>query len=76
MPDKISIRIDGEYVAAEVGQTILEVARAGEQISFSHAPAGWKMSRRWAPAACASWRSRGVNRLLPACDTTPVQDRR
>jgi bidirectional [NiFe] hydrogenase diaphorase subunit len=29
MPDKISIRIDGEYVAAEVGQTILEVARAG-----------------------------------------------
>ena len=29
MPENISIRIDGEYVPAQEGQTILEVARAG-----------------------------------------------
>ena len=29
MPENISIRIDGEYVPAQQGQTILEVARAG-----------------------------------------------
>ena len=29
MPENISIRIDGEYVPAHEGQTILEVARAG-----------------------------------------------
>jgi len=28
MPEKLSLRIDGEFVAAHEGQTILEVARA------------------------------------------------
>ena len=71
MPDKISIRIDGEYVAAHLGQTILEVARAnGKYIPTlcwleSITPVG-------ACRLCIVEVS-GINRLLPAC-TTPVQD--
>jgi bidirectional [NiFe] hydrogenase diaphorase subunit len=71
LPDKLSIRIDGEYVAAHEGQTILEVARAcGKYIPTlcwleSLTPVG-------ACRLCIVEVS-GVNRLLPAC-TTPVQD--
>ncbi len=71
MPGQISIRIDGEYVTAQVGQTILEVARAnGKYIPTlcwleSITPVG-------ACRLCIVEVS-GVNRLLPAC-TTPVQD--
>lgn len=71
MPEKISIRIDGEYVAAQQGQTILEVAReSGKYIPTlcwleSLSPVG-------ACRLCIVEVS-GVNRLLPAC-TTPVQD--
>ena len=71
MADKISIRIDGEYVAAREGQTILEVARAaGKYIPTlcwleNLSPAG-------ACRLCIVEVS-GVGRLLPAC-TTPVQD--
>jgi NADH dehydrogenase/NADH:ubiquinone oxidoreductase subunit G len=71
VPEKISVRIDGEYVAAHAGQTILEVARAnGKYIPTlccleSVSPVG-------ACRLCIVEVS-GVNRLLPAC-TTPVQD--
>ena len=33
MPEKISIRIDGELVAGREGKTILDAARAGRQSS-------------------------------------------
>jgi bidirectional [NiFe] hydrogenase diaphorase subunit len=72
MPEKISVRIDGEYVAAQEGQTILEVARANGKyiptlcwLEGSVRPVG-------ACRLCMVEVS-GVNRLLPAC-TTPVQD--
>ena len=55
MPEKLSIRIDGEYLAAQEGQTILEVARA----SGKYIPTlCWleSLTPGWAPAACASWR--------------------
>ena len=55
MPENISIRIDGEYVPAQEGQTILEVARA-EASTFQRS-AGWPARRRWARAASASSRS-------------------
>ncbi len=71
MPDKISIRIDGEYVAAEVGQTILEVARAGGK----YIPTLCWLENVSPVGACRLCivEVSGVNRLLPAC-TTPVQD--
>ncbi len=68
---KISIRIDGEYLPAEAGQTILEVARAGGKYIPSLcflpglSPAG---GCRLCMVEVA-----GVNRLMPAC-TTAVQD--
>ncbi len=71
MPDKISIRIDGEYVAAEQGQTILEVARA----SGKYIPTLCWLESLTPVGACRLCivEVSGVNRLLPAC-TTPVQD--
>ena len=71
MPEKIAIRIDGEYVNATEGQTILEVARAGGKyiptLCFLEGltPAG---SCRLCVVEVS-----GVPRLLPAC-TTPVQN--
>jgi bidirectional [NiFe] hydrogenase diaphorase subunit len=71
LPEKIAIRIDGEYVNATEGQTILEVARAGGKyiptLCFLEGltPAG-------ACRLCVVEVS-GVPRLLPAC-TTPVQN--
>ena len=71
MPDKISIRIDGEYVAAQEGQTILEVARA----SGKYIPTLCWLENISPVGACRLCivEVSGVNRLLPAC-TTPVQD--
>jgi bidirectional [NiFe] hydrogenase diaphorase subunit len=71
MPDKISIRIDGEYVAAQEGQTILEVARA----SGKYIPTLCWLENITPVGACRLCivEVSGVNRLLPAC-TTPVQD--
>jgi bidirectional [NiFe] hydrogenase diaphorase subunit len=71
MHDRISIRIDGEYVAAEQGQTILEVARA----SGKYIPTLCWLESLTPVGACRLCivEVSGVNRLLPAC-TTPVQD--
>src|ERR1017187_10149965 len=71
MPENISIRIDGEYVPAQEGQTILEVARAGGKYIPTLC---WRAVISWV-AACRLCivEVSGVGRLLPAC-TTPVQD--
>jgi bidirectional [NiFe] hydrogenase diaphorase subunit len=71
VPDKISIRIDGEYVPAQAGQTILEVARAGGK----YIPTLCWLAGISSVGACRLCivEVSGVNRLLPAC-TTPVQD--
>ena len=71
MPDKLSIRIDGEYVPAHQGQTILEVARA----SGKYIPTLCWLESITPVGACRLCivEVSGVNRLLPAC-TTPVQD--
>ncbi|HYW45987.1 MAG TPA: bidirectional hydrogenase complex protein HoxU [Bryobacteraceae bacterium] len=71
MPDKISIRIDGEYVPAHDGQTILEVARAGGKFI----PTLCWLAGTTPVGACRLCivEVSGINRLLPAC-TTPVQD--
>ena len=71
MPEKISIRIDGEYVPAQEGQTILEVARA----SAKYIPTLCWLENLTPVGACRLCivEVAGVGRLLPAC-TTPVQD--
>ncbi|MDE3165801.1 MAG: bidirectional hydrogenase complex protein HoxU [Acidobacteriota bacterium] len=71
MPETISIRIDGEYVPAETGQTILEVARA----SGKYIPTLCWLENITPVGACRLCivEVAGVGRLLPAC-TTPVQD--
>lgn len=71
MPDKIAVRIDGEYVAAQEGQTILEVARAGGR----YIPTLCWLESITSVGACRLCivEVSGVGRLLPAC-TTPVQD--
>ena len=70
MPQKISIRIDGAYVDAREGQTIMEAARAnGKDI-----PSLCYFEGLSAVGACRLCvvEVAGVPRLLPAC-TTPVQ---
>ena len=71
MPDKISVRIDGEFVAATEGQTILEVARAGGKFI----PTLCWLENVSAVGGCRLCivEVAGVGRLLPAC-TTPAQD--
>ena len=71
MPQKISIRIDGEYVYAAEGQTILEAGRA----SGKFIPALCYMEGLTPAGACRLCvvEVQGVGRLLPAC-TTPVQE--
>ncbi len=71
MPENISIRIDGEYVPAQAGQTILEVARA----SAKYIPTLCWLENLTPVGACRLCivEVAGVGRLLPAC-TTPVQD--
>jgi len=71
VPEKISVKIDGEYVAAREGQTILEVARAGGKFI----PTLCWLENVSAMGGCRLCivEVSGVGRLLPAC-TTPVQD--
>ncbi len=71
MPQKISIRIDGEYVNATEGQTILEAARAGGK----YIPTLCFLEGLSASGGCRLCivEVSGVGRLLPAC-TTPVQN--
>jgi bidirectional [NiFe] hydrogenase diaphorase subunit len=71
LPQKLSMKIDGEYVEAHDGQTILEVARA----SGKYIPALCYLEGLTPVGACRLCivEVSGVNRLLPAC-TTPVQD--
>ncbi|MBS1859173.1 MAG: bidirectional hydrogenase complex protein HoxU [Acidobacteria bacterium] len=71
MPENLSIRIDGEYVPAEAGQTILEVARAAGK----YIPTLCWLENITPVGACRLCivEVAGVGRLLPAC-TTPVQD--
>ena len=71
MTEKVKVRIDGEVIAANVGQTVLEVARA----SNKYIPALCYMEGISAVGACrlCMVEVAGVNRLLPAC-TTPVAE--
>ncbi len=72
MPNNtISVRIDGELIAAQEGQTILEVARAnGREI-----PTLCYLKGLSAVGACRVCvvELAGTDRLLPAC-TTPMQE--
>jgi len=65
------MRIDGAYVDAAEGQTILEAARANEK----HIPTLCFLEGLSAVGACrlCMVEVAGVGRLLPAC-TTPVRD--
>ena len=71
MPEKISVKIDGEFVAAREGQTILDVARAAGKFI----PTLCWLENISAVGGCRLCivEVSGVGRLLPAC-TTPVQD--
>jgi bidirectional [NiFe] hydrogenase diaphorase subunit len=71
LAQKISIRIDGEYVEAREGQTILEVARTGGK----YIPTLCYLEGLSAAGACRLCvvEVSGVGRLMPAC-TTAVQD--
>ena len=71
MPQKIAIRIDGEYVEAREGQTILEVARGGGK----YIPTLCHLDGLTAAGSCRLCvvEVSGVGRLMPAC-TTAVQD--
>ena len=71
MADRISIRIDGEYVPAEEGQTILAVARAAGK----YIPTLCWVANLTPVGACRLCvvEVSGIGRLLPAC-TTPVRD--
>ncbi len=71
MAEKISVRIDGEYIPAHQGQTILEVARAGGK----YIPTLCWLEGISSVGACRLCivEVAGVNRLMPAC-TTPAQD--
>ncbi len=68
---RVSLKIDGEYVEAAAGQTILEAARAAKK----HIPTLCYLEGLTAIGACRLClvEVSGVGRLLPAC-TTPVQD--
>jgi len=71
LPLKVCIRIDGEYVEAREGQTILVVALAGGK----YIPTLCYMAGLTAAGACRLCvvEVSGVGRLMPACTTT-VQD--
>ena len=71
MPQKLSIRIDGEYVSATEGQTILDAARANGK----HIPTLCFLKGLTAAGSCRLCivEVSGVGRLLPAC-TTPAQN--
>jgi len=71
LPQKVSIRIDGEYVSATDGQTILEAARANGK----YIPALCYMEGLTPVGACRLCivEVSGVARPVAAC-TTPVQE--
>jgi bidirectional [NiFe] hydrogenase diaphorase subunit len=72
LPNKtISSRIDGELIAAQEGQTILEVARANGK----YIPTLCYLKGLSAVGACrvCMVELAGADRLLPAC-TTPMQE--
>lgn len=71
MPQKISIRIDGEPIHARAGQSILDAATAHGKFI----PALCHMKGLTPVGACRLClvEVAGVGRLLPAC-TTPAQD--
>jgi bidirectional [NiFe] hydrogenase diaphorase subunit len=72
VPNKtISVRIDGELVAAREGQSILEAAQANGK----HIPTLCYLKGLSAVGACrvCMVELAGTDRLLPAC-TTPIQD--
>jgi bidirectional [NiFe] hydrogenase diaphorase subunit len=71
MPEKISVKIDGEFVTAREGQTILDVARAASKFI----PTLCWLENISAVGGCRLCivEVAGVGRLLPAC-TTPVLD--
>jgi bidirectional [NiFe] hydrogenase diaphorase subunit len=68
---KLKVRIDGEFVAAAPGQSVLQVARAGGK----YIPALCYMEGLTAVGSCrlCMVEVQGVSRLQPAC-TTPAQD--
>jgi len=69
--EKLKVRIDGEFLAASPGQSVLQVARTANK----YIPALCYMEGLTAVGACrlCMVEVQGVSRLLPAC-TTPVQD--
>ncbi len=71
MTQKVKVRIDGEHIAANQGQTLLEVARANNK----YVPALCYMEGLSPVGACrlCMVEVEGIQRLLPAC-TTPVQE--
>ena len=71
LTQKLKVRIDGEFVAASPGQSVLQVARAASK----YIPALCYMEGLTAVGACrlCMVEVQGVSRLLPAC-TTPAQD--
>jgi bidirectional [NiFe] hydrogenase diaphorase subunit len=68
---KVSIRIDGQLITAEEGQTILHAAKANGK----YIPALCAMDGLTSVGACRIClvEVSGVDRLFPAC-TTPIQD--
>jgi bidirectional [NiFe] hydrogenase diaphorase subunit len=68
---QVKLKIDGEYVTAEAGQTVLQVARANGKFI----PALCFIEGLKGLGACRLClvEVTGIGRLLPAC-TTPVQD--
>ena len=71
MTQKLKVRIDGEFVAATPGQSVLQVARAAGK----YIPALCYMEGLTAVGSCrlCMVEVQGVSRLQPAC-TTPAQD--
>jgi bidirectional [NiFe] hydrogenase diaphorase subunit len=71
LAEKVKVRIDGEVISAEAGQTILEVARANDK----YIPALCYMEGLSPVGACrlCMVEVQGVAKLVPAC-TTPVQE--
>lgn len=71
MVEKVKVRIDGEVIAAEPGQTILEVARANDK----YIPALCYMEGLSSVGSCrlCMVEVAGSGRLVPAC-TTPVAE--
>ena len=71
MSDKVMVRIDGEVIAAEPGQSVLQVARANGK----YIPSLCYMDGLSAQGSCrlCMIEVSGVKKLLPAC-TTPVSE--